>query len=74
MTKKLSWDNEKDKLYIIKKYLPNAIQSLKDEGVILADICDAFDDWIPWLISRVEQLEAELKLTDDLVMMKIDKE
>ena len=55
----LNWDNHKDRLKIIEKYLPSAY----DEALALtnlADVLDPFDTWMPWMIEEIYALRKQV--------------
>jgi len=52
VTLKLSWDNEEDRMLIVKN-LSNRFNSY-EEGCFSIDLSEILGKYIPWLISRVE--------------------
>lgn len=56
MNKTLKWENKEDRAEIIRVYLPIAREEAA-KVTSLADVLDAFDIWIPWLLKSAEYLE-----------------
>jgi hypothetical protein len=64
MTKKLSWNNEEDRIELLKKQIDlyNNDKSIARLGMSMDPVKYLnvyYQLTLPWLISRIEQLEAE---------------
>ncbi len=58
--KELKWDNIEDRIEIIKQALKEEEQNVGECNLEAFGI-NCLENYIPWLISRVEELEKELK-------------
>lgn len=56
----LKWEKPWDRLAIIKRHQHDAYREAKN-ATALADVLDAFDIWIPWMIEEIERMNHSLR-------------
>jgi len=63
MSEKLDWDNAGDRLEIIKQSLLKYVETYNADTYVDYDtfLNLAYDDYIPWMIERIEELENQPK-------------